>query len=88
MKTPVILLFIHTVAFLFLLAGQIAPGPVTNAIVMLGLVFEFLGWLLGLLLFKSPPPLAFTFFSNAILYFAGGLVIEWGTRRRKQQPSN
>jgi hypothetical protein len=85
MKTPAILMIVHTVAFVLLFVGQIAPGPVSNAIVAVGLVVEFPGWFLGFKMCHSAvAALAVTFFANAIIYFTGGLVIEAGTKRRAQ----
>ena len=85
MKTPAILMIVHAAAFLLLFVGQVAPGPVSNAIVAVGLVIEFPGWFVGFKVCRSAiAALAFTFFFNAIMYYTGGLVIDRGTRRRAQ----
>lgn len=83
MKTPVILLIVHVVAFGLLFVGKIVPGAFSNAIVAVGLTVEFPGWYLGFQICKTAvPAIAFTFFFNAILYYTGGMVIDRGTRSR------
>ncbi len=83
MKTPVILLIVHVVAFGLLFVGKLFPGNFTNAIVAVGLAVEFPGWYLGAQICKTAvPAIAFAFFFNAILYYTGGMVIDRGTRGR------
>lgn len=86
MKTPVILLLVHVAAYLLMFVGKLVPGSFSNAIVAVGLTVEFPGWFLGFYFLKSAlAALAFTFFFNAFLYYAGGLLIDMGTRARARR---
>ena len=77
-----ILLLIHVLAFALLFAGKLAPGAAGNVVVSLGLVVEFPGWFIGTILFRhsgQAAVLGFTFVANALLYFAGGLMVDSAT---------
>lgn len=83
MKTPIVLMVVHVIAFTLMLLGHVAPGPVMNGIVAIGLTVEFPGWFLAAqFLHSAVAALVFTFFFNAGLYYTGGLLIDLGTRRR------
>lgn len=76
------LMVVHAIAFVLLFAGKLAPGSAGNFVTAVGLVVEFPGWFIGwqILKFGIGATLLFAFFFNAALYYAGGLLLDAGSR--------